>query len=227
MNRLSLIGKKIGMTSLFIDNVMTPVTIVKAQDNYFLGTKTYDQKQSIVITAFPVKEKKQKKSAAGLFKKNETPYCSEIKEFEIDGNKESLEKIKVGTKFEITDEMVGTTIDVRSVSKGKGFQGVMKRWNFAGLPASHGVSVSHRSLGSTGQRTLPGKVWKGKKMPGQMGSKNSCVKNLKILKVDKTDGLIFIKGSIPGGENSVVYITDAINLRGGKTFDVSINMQSN
>ena len=129
-----------------------------------------------------------------------------IKEFEIDKGIE----FNANTEMSIGDYLEGTLVDVRGRTIGKGFQGAMKRYGFGGLPASHGVSVTHRSLGSTGNRTLPGRVFKGKKMAGHMGDKNICVQNMLVYKVDKDANIIAIKGSIPGKQNAVVYITNAI-----------------
>ena len=113
--------------------------------------------------------------------------------------------------MEIGDYLLNTLVDVRAKTIGKGFQGAMKRWGFGGLPASHGVSLTHRSLGSTGNRTLPGRVFKGKKMAGHMGDRNICIQNLSVYKVDAENNIIAVRGSIPGNENGVVYITNISN----------------
>lgn len=214
MIKIALICKKIGMTSIFLDtghNV--PVTALLVENNFFLGKKTYKNKESVLIGSYSENKKVNKPQLKNL-EKSSLPLCNIVKEFEL-----SLDpslSISLGHKFEISEDSIGSIVDSVSFSKGKGFQGGMKRWGFKGLPASHGVSVSHRSIGSTGNRTEPGKVFKGKKMPGHMGNEKIRVQNLKIVSVDKEKNIIFVKGSIPGHENSTVYITDAVKKSNSK-----------
>ena len=120
--------------------------------------------------------------------------------------------LSVGDELSVEHFVAGQYVDVCSISKGKGFAGVMKRHNFAGLEATHGVSISHRSHGSTGQRQDPGKVFKGKKMAGHLGDERVTVQNLKVVATDAARGLLMVKGGVPGGENAWVYVTDAVKI---------------
>lgn len=213
MNRIALIGKKLGMTMIFKGAKAIPVTVVEILSNVVLSNSKDSRGYNFVTIAGGdiVKSKNVNKPQRNLFDKINKEYRRKIKTFNF--GKESNLNFAPGTDFVIDDFLLGFLIDVRGISKGKGFQGTIKRWNFGGMPASHGVSVTHRHLGSTGNRSLPGKVFKGKKMPGHMGSQNVCVKNLKIEKVVKSLSLIFISGSIPGANGDFVYITDSVNNR--------------
>jgi len=207
MSRIALIGKKLGMTTMFTEDAVVPVTLIKVLPNVVVETKKYENKCSLVLAGNEeIKESKLNKPQREQLKKNGIKPREEIKEFVIDENI----NFAPNTEMAIGDYLEGAIIDIRGHTIGKGFQGAMKRWGFGGLPASHGVSVTHRSLGSTGNRTLPGRVFKGKKMAGHMGDKNICIQNMEVFKVDKEDNIIAIKGSIPGKKNSVVYITNAV-----------------
>ena len=206
-----LIGKKIGISSHFAeDGKMTPITLIKIEECIVAETKTKDKHgyEAIQIASIEdeLKLSKVKKPQKKLFASLEIKPKRVLKEFRVDES----ESLKVGTVIDITHFEKGQKIDVIGTSIGKGFAGAMKRHNFSGLRASHGVSVSHRSHGSTGNSQDPGKVFKGKKMAGHMGSKRVTKQNLKIMDIDLDKKLIVIKGSVPGRRNSIVLIKDAV-----------------
>ncbi len=207
MSRIALIGKKLGMTSLFLDDKIVPVTLVKILPNYVLGVRDYGKKKSIVMSGNgEVKEKKINKPQAVALTKKNSKKCHVVKEFVFDKSANVAENMEMV----VGDYLNNAIVDVRSRTIGKGFQGAMKRYGFGGLCATHGVSLTHRSLGSTGNRTLPGRVFKGKKMAGHMGDKNVCVQNLTICCVDKDSNTVAIRGSIPGKSGAIVYINNAV-----------------
>ena len=213
---IALIGKKLGMTHIYDKNNICPVTLIEILPNEVFAIKSSESVNgynSIAIAgADEVKDSKVNKPQLSMFKKNNLKSRNVIKEFRFKNNSKEItfNNIKVGDKFTIGDYLLNAKIDIRGVSQGKGFQGAMKRWNFAGMPASHGVSLTHRSHGSTGNRTLPGRVFKGKKMAGHMGATNICMQNLIIKFVDVENNIIAVKGSVPGAQNTVVYITNSI-----------------
>ena len=206
---LGLLGKKIGMTREFLTNGQSvPVTVIKVETGRVLDVISKEVRgySAIKVGFFSIKNSKLTNQMKGYFTKKNTEPKKVLKEFRIDkveqfkeGNEVGLEILK-DTKF----------VDVRSKTIGKGFAGVMKRWNFGGLRASHGVSVSHRSHGSTGQRQDPGRVFKGKKMAGHMGDKFRTMLNLEIVKSDLENNLLYIKGSVPGSKNSTVLLRQSI-----------------
>lgn len=207
MSRIALIGKKLGMTNLFDEGSIVPVTLIKVLPNVVVGVREYKNKCGLVLAGNEeIKDTKVNKPQRAELNKKGVKCCRNVKEFSFN------EKISVptNTEMKVGDYLQGAVVDVRARSIGKGFQGAMKRYGFGGLPASHGVSLTHRSLGSTGNRTLPGRVFKGKKMAGHMGDKNVCVQNLPIVKVDTDSNIIAVRGSIPGKQNAVVYITNAM-----------------
>jgi large subunit ribosomal protein L3 len=155
---------------------------------------------------FKLKNSKLTKQMKGYFSKKNTEPKKILKEFRVDNNEQYKEGNELGLEI-FKDKKF---LDVRSKTIGKGFAGVMKRWNFGGLRASHGVSVSHRSHGSTGQRQDPGKVFKGKKMAGHMGDKLRTMLNLEIVKSDLENNLLYLKGSIPGSKNSTVLLRESV-----------------
>lgn len=196
---LELLGKKIGMTHLFKDDgAIVPLTMVQLYDNCVLSLATNEEKEfDFLSVAFEkaTNPKKVGKSVAGVFNKKSLPLFKKIHNSQI----------KKGTSLKVGDAIAvdsiiaaGDKIAIRGTTVGKGFAGVMKRWNFRGLEASHGVSVSHRSHGSTGQRQDPGKTFKGKKMAGHMGVENVTTKNLEVVLVDKEKSVIAVKGAVPG-----------------------------
>ena len=210
-NRLGLIAKKVGNSSFFSDNGnQIPVTIVKVEDCFVSGIKTIEKDGYSAVQLASIdksdKVKKINKPQRKIFTSLDIKPKKILKEFRVDNN--SLPKL--GTCFNVNHFEKNQYVDVSGVTIGKGFAGVMKRHNFSGLRASHGVSISHRSGGSTGQNQEPGKVFKGKKMAGHMGAKQATKQNLKLIDIDEENNLLVIKGSIPGKKNSIVYIKDSV-----------------
>ena len=206
---IGLIGTKIGMTREFIETGQSiPVTVIKVEKGRVLDVISKDKRgyNAVKIGFFKLKNSKLTKQMKGYFTKKNTEPKKILKEFRV----EDTEKYKEGNEFGLEIFKDTKFLDVRSKTIGKGFAGVMKRWNFGGLRASHGVSVSHRSHGSTGQRQDPGKVFKGKKMAGHLGDKFRTILNLEIIKSDLENNLLYLKGSIPGSKNSKVLIRESI-----------------
>ncbi len=202
---IGLIGKKIGMTREFIDSGLSiPVTILAVEKGRIINVFTKDKRgyDAIQVGFGKIKSSKLKKQMKGFFAKKSTEPRRFLKEFRVENILEYKEGNEIGLEL-FKDEKF---VDIRSKTIGKGFAGVMKRHNFSGLKASHGVSVSHRAHGSTGQNQDPGRVFKGKKMAGHMGDKFRTIQNLEIIKSDVENSLIFVKGSIPGSKNSMVLI---------------------
>ena len=206
---IGLIGKKIGMTREFFDlGISVPVTVIAIEKGRILDVITKEKRgyDAIRVGFGKIKTSKITKQMKGVFAKKNTEPKKILKEFRVKNTSEFKEGNEVGLELFKDQKFV----DVTSKTIGKGFAGVMKRHNFGGLRASHGVSVSHRSHGSTGQRQDPGKVFKGKKMAGHMGDKFRTILNLEIIKSDLENNLIFLKGSIPGSKNSTVIIRAAV-----------------
>ena len=202
---IGLIGKKIGMTREFIDSGLSiPVTIVAVEKGRIINVFTKDKRGYVAIQVGfgKIKSSKLKKQMKVFFAKKSTEPRRFLKEFRVENILEYKEGNEIGLEL-FKDEKF---VDIRAKTIGKGFAGVMKRHNFSGLRASHGVSVSHRSMGSSGQNQDPGRVFKGKKMAGHMGDKFRTIQNLEIIKSDVENSLIFVKGSIPGSKNSMVLI---------------------
>jgi len=204
---LELVGKKIGMSHLFNDNgAAIPLTMLQVYDNCVLDLAVNEDKDfDSLLVAFEktTDAKKISKSVAGIFNKKAVPLFKKIRGSQV---KKGLQ-LKTGDSITIDSiAKVGDKIDVAGISMGKGFAGPMKRWNFRGLEASHGVSVSHRSHGSTGQRQDPGKTFKGKKMAGHMGVDKITVKNVEILMIDTEKSIIAVKGAIPGNSGGDVIL---------------------
>ena len=205
---LGLVGKKIGMTREFFDSgVSVPVTVVKIEKGRIIDVYTKEKNGYSAIKLGFVKQKSSKltNQMKGFFSKKSTEPRKIIKEFRV----EKPEEYKTGSEIGLETFKDTKFIDVRSQTIGKGFAGPMKRWNFSGLRATHGVSVSHRSHGSTGQRQDPGKVFKGKKMAGHMGDKLRTIQNIEIIKSDLENNLLYLKGSIPGSKNTEVMVKKA------------------
>ena len=206
---LGLLGTKIGMTREFLNSGQSvPVTVIKVEKARVLDVITKDSRgyNAVKVGFFKVKSSKISKSMKGYFTKKNTEAKKILKEYRV----EKPEDYKEGNELGLEVFKDKKFVDVKSKTIGKGFAGVMKRWNFGGLRASHGVSVSHRSHGSTGQRQDPGKVFKGKKMAGHMGDKYRTMLNLEIIKSDIENDLLFIRGSIPGSKNSTVFLRGSI-----------------
>ena len=209
MSEIGLIGKKIGMTREFFKTGQSvPVTVLKIEKGRVIQLIDKEKRgyNAIQLGFGGIKNSKLSKSMKGYFSKKNTEAKKILKEFKV----KDLEQYKEGNEFGIEIFKDIKFLDVRSKTIGKGFAGAMKRHNFGGLRASHGVSISHRAHGSTGQNQDPGKVFKGKKMAGHMGNKLRTMQNLEIIKTDISNELIYIKGSIPGSKNSEVLIKKAV-----------------
>ena len=206
---LGLLGTKIGMTREFIKGGQSvPVTVIRVEKGRVLDLIDKEKRgySAVKVGFFKLKNSKLTKQMKGYFTKKNTEPKKILKEFRV----EKIEDFKEGNEFGLEIFKDKKYIDVRSKTIGKGFAGVMKRWNFGGLRASHGVSVSHRSHGSTGQRQDPGKVFKGKKMAGHMGDKYRTRLNLEIIKSDLENSLLYLRGSVPGSKNSTVLLRESI-----------------
>ena len=209
MNEIGLVGKKIGMTREFYKTGQSiPVTVLKIEKGRVINViEKKDRGYNAIQLGFgKIKNSKLTKSMKGYFSKKNTEPKKKLKEFRV----QDTENYKPGNEFglEIFNDI--KFVDIKSKTIGKGFAGGMKRHNFSGLRATHGVSVSHRSHGSTGQRQDPGKVFKGKKMAGHMGDKIRTMQNIEIIKSDLENELLFIKGSIPGAKNSEVLVKKSV-----------------
>ena len=203
--RIGLIGKKIGMTREFLDSGPSiPVTVLSVEKGRILDIITKEKRgyDAIQVGFGKIKNSKLTKQMKGFFTKKSTEPKRFIREFRV----ENVSEYKAGNEIGLELFKDQKFVDIKSKTIGKGFAGVMKRYNFAGLRASHGVSVSHRSHGSTGQNQDPGKVFKGKKMAGHMGDKFRTIQNLEIIKSDEENNLIYVKGSVPGAKNSIILI---------------------
>tara|TARA_B100002052_G_scaffold290314_1_gene308758 strand:+ start:113 stop:823 length:711 start_codon:yes stop_codon:yes gene_type:complete len=209
MSEIALIGKKIGMSREFFKTGQSiPVTVLKMEPGRIIQLIEKEKRgyQAIQVGYGKIKNSKLTKSMKGYFAKKNTEPKKILKEFKVN----NLESYKEGNEFGIEIFKDVKFVDVKSKTIGKGFAGAMKRHNFSGLRASHGVSISHRAHGSTGQNQDPGKVFKGKKMAGHMGSKVRTMQNIEIIKTDTENNLIYLKGSIPGSKNTEVMIKKAI-----------------
>ena len=209
MNEIALIGKKLGMSREFYKTGQSvPVTVVKMEKGRVIQVINEEKRgyKAVQIGFGKIKNSKITKSMKGYFAKKNTEPKKILKEFRV----ASLENFKEGNEFGIEIFKDIKFVDIKSRTIGKGFAGVMKRYNFSGLGASHGVSISHRSGGSTGQNQDPGKVFKNKKMPGHMGDKLRTIQNIEIIKSDPENDLLYLKGSIPGSKNSEVLVKKAV-----------------
>ena len=206
---IGLIGKKIGMTREFVESGQSiPVTVIRVEKGRVLDVISKEKRgyNAVKVGFLKMKNSKLTKQMKGYFAKKNTEPKKILKEFRIENNDNFKEGNEIGLEI-FKDKKF---LDVKSKTIGKGFAGVMKRWNFGGLRASHGVSVSHRSHGSTGQRQDPGKVFKGKKMAGHMGDKFRTMLNLEIIKSDLDNNLLYLKGSIPGSKNSTILLRESV-----------------
>ena len=213
MSEIALIGKKIGMSREFYKTGQSvPVTVLKMETGRIIQVISKEKRgyQAVQIGFGKIKSSKIKKPMKGYFAKKNTEAKKILKEFRVSNTEEYKEGNELG--IEIFKEV--KFVDVRSKTIGKGFAGAMKRHNFSGLRASHGVSISHRAHGSTGQNQDPGKVFKGKKMAGHMGNKLRTMQNIEIIKTDAENNLMYLKGSIPGSKNSDVLVKKSVkNIR--------------
>ena len=209
MSEIGLIGKKIGMTREFYKTGQSvPVTIVKMEKARVIQVIEQDKRgyKAVQLGYGKIKNSKLTKAMKNFYTKKNTEAKRKLKEFRV----EKTENYKEGNEFGLEIFNETKFVDIKSKTIGKGFAGVMKRHNFSGLRATHGVSVSHRSHGSTGQRQDPGKVFKGKKMAGHMGDKIRTMQNIEIIKSDIENDLLYLKGSIPGSKNTEVLVKKAI-----------------
>ena len=192
-----------------------PVTVIKVEKGRVLDVIDSEKRgyKAVKLGFFKIKNSKLTNQMKGYFAKKNTEPKKVLKEFRVDNSDQFKEGNELGLEI-FKDKKF---LDVRSKTIGKGFAGVMKRWNFGGLRASHGVSVSHRSHGSTGQRQDPGKVFKGKKMAGHMGDKMRTMLNLEIVKSDLDNDLLYLRGSIPGAKNTTVYLRESVKVVRRKT----------
>jgi len=207
--RSGLIAQKLGMTRIFTDEgEHVPVTVLKVDNCQVVAVRTEDKDgyTAVQLGAGAIKVKNVTQPMRGHFAKARVEPKRKLVEFRV--TPDAL--IEVGAELSVAHFIPGQFVDVQGTSIGKGFAGAMKRWNFGGLRASHGVSVSHRSHGSTGNRQDPGKVFKNKKMAGHLGDETVTVMNLKVVSVDETRGLILVKGAVPGSEGGWVKIRDAV-----------------
>ena len=218
MSEIALIGKKIGMTREFYKSgQLVPVTVIKMEKARVIQVIEQDKRgyKAVQLGYGKIKNSKLTKSMKGYFSKKNTEAKIKLKEYRV----ENTENYKEGNEFGLEIFKDIKFVDTRSKTIGKGFAGAMKRHNFGGLRATHGVSVSHRSHGSTGQRQDPGKVFKGKKMAGHMGDKLRTMHNIEIIKTDLDNELLYLKGSIPGSKNSEVMVKKSVKNTNKLTID--------
>ncbi len=209
MDNLALIGKKIGMSREFFKTGQSvPVTVLKMETGRVINVINKENRgyRAVQIGFGKIKNSKLTKAMKGYFAKKNTEPKKTLKEFRLENTENFKEGNEIG--LEIFENV--KFVDVKSKTIGKGFAGAMKRHNFGGLRATHGVSISHRSHGSTGQRQDPGKVFKGKKMAGHMGDKIRTIQNIEVIKTDKENNLLYLKGSIPGSKNTEVLIRKSV-----------------
>ena len=207
--RSGVIAKKLGMTRLFLENgTQVPVTVLQLDNLQVVAQRTADKDgyTAVQLGAGSAKAKNTTAAQRGHFAKANVAPKRKIAEFRV--SPENL--IGVGEEITADHYAAGQFVDIAGTSIGKGFAGGMKRWNFGGLRASHGVSVSHRSHGSTGQCQDPGKVFKGKKMAGHLGAVRVTTQNIQVVRTDADRGLIMVKGSVPGNKGGWVTIKDAV-----------------
>ena len=213
IQKIGLIGKKIGMTREFYKSGQSvPVTAVKIDKGRIIQLISKDQRgyNAVQVGFGKIKNSKLSKQMKGFYSKKNTEPKKVLKEFRVS----KLDNYKEGNELGLEIFKDAKFVDVRSKTIGKGFAGAMKRHNFAGLRASHGVSISHRAHGSTGQNQDPGKVFKGKKMAGHMGSKMRTKQNIEIIKTDLENDIMYLKGSIPGSRNTEVLVKQSVkNIR--------------
>jgi len=209
--RTGVIAKKLGMTRLFQDDGRhVPVTVLALEGVQVVSVREKDRDgyTAVQLGAGTAKSKNVAKPQRGQFGKAEVEPKAILAEFRVDADG----LLEVGAEISADHYVAGQFVDIQGRTQGKGFAGGMKRWGFGGLRATHGVSVSHRSLGSTGQRQDPGKVFKNKKMAGHMGDKYRTQQNLEIVGTDVERGLIFVKGSVPGSKGGWLFVKDSVKV---------------
>ena len=209
--RTGLIARKVGMTRVYAeDGEHIPVTVMQLEGCQVVGQRTNDKNgyTAVQLGAGVAKPKRLTKADRGQFAKANVEPKMKLAEFRV--SEDNL--VDVGAELSAKHFLVGQRVDVTGSTIGKGFAGAMKRWNFGGLRATHGVSISHRSHGSTGQRQDPGRVFKNKKMAGHMGDRNRTTQNIEVVRVDEDRGLILLKGAVPGPKGGWVEIRDAVRM---------------
>ena len=196
-----LLGKKLGMTQIYDESVLEPVTVIEAGPCRVVAIKTRDRDgyEAVQLSFGDVKERKLSKAEAGHLKKHQAAPSRHLREFLKTGD------ISVGQIVKVDMFKKGDWVDVVGISKGKGFQGVMKRHNYSGGPESHG-SMFHRAPGSIGSSSYPSRVWKNKALPGHMGAELVTVHRLKVIDARPDENLLFVRGAVPGGENGIVMV---------------------
>ena len=221
MRDIALIGKKIGMTREFYKTGQSvPVTVIKMEKARVIQVIDSEKRgyKAVQLGYGKIKNSKLTKAMKGYFAKKNTEAKKKLKEFRV----ENVENFKEGNEFGLEIFKDIKFVDTKSKTIGKGFAGAMKRHNFGGLRATHGVSISHRSHGSTGQRQDPGKVFKGKKMAGHMGDKLRTMQNIEIIKTDLENELLYLKGSIPGSKNAEIIVKGSVKTINKLTIDEKI-----
>ena len=221
MKDIALVGKKIGMTREFYKTGQSvPVTVLKMEKARVIDVIDSEKRgyKAVQLGYGKIKNSKLSKAMKGYFAKKNTEAKKRLKEFRV----QNVENFKEGNEFGLEIFKDIKFVDTKSKTIGKGFAGAMKRHNFGGLRATHGVSISHRSHGSTGQRQDPGKVFKGKKMAGHMGDKLRTMQNIEIIKTDLENELLYLKGSIPGSKNSEVIVKGSVKNINKLTIDEKI-----
>ena len=209
--RTGVIAKKMGMTRLFqADGRHVPVTVLQLEEVQVVGRREMDRDgyTAVALGAGVAKAKNVNKPQRAIFGLAEVEPKAKVVEFRV--AEDAL--LDLGSTISADHFVAGQMVDIQGVTQGKGFAGGMKRWGFGGLRATHGVSVSHRSLGSTGQRQDPGRVFKNKKMAGHMGAKNRTQQNLEIVRTDAERGLLFVKGSVPGSKGGWLTVKDSVKI---------------
>jgi len=210
---IGLVGRKCGMTRIFTeDGSSVPVTVVEVAPNKVTQVKTVDTDgySAIQITQGAKKASRVNKASAGHFAKAGVEAGSGLWEFRTEQSEEAFE---IGQELTVSRFEAGQIVDVTGQSKGKGFQGGVKRWNFAMQDATHGNSISHRAPGSIGQCQTPGRVWKGKKMAGHMGAAQVTTQNLEVVRVDADTNVILIKGAVPGASGGEIILRPAVKVK--------------
>jgi len=209
--RTGVIAKKMGMTRIFqADGRHVPVTVLQLEELQVVGRRETDRDgyTAVALGAGKAKAKNVNKPQRGMFGKAEVEPKAKVVEFRV--AEDAL--LELGATITADHFVAGQMVDIQGVTQGKGFAGAMKRWNFGGLRATHGVSVSHRSHGSTGNRQDPGRVFKNKKMAGHMGARNRTQQNLEIVRTDAVRGLLFVKGSVPGSKGGWLTVKDSVKI---------------
>ena len=209
--RTGVIAKKMGMTRLFQDDGRhVPVTVLQLDGLQVVSVREKDRDGYVAVQlgAGSAKSKNVAKPQRGHFGKSEVEPKAKLVEFRVADDA----VLEVGAEIAADHYVAGQMVDIQGVTQGKGFAGAMKRWNFGGMRATHGVSVSHRAHGSTGQRQDPGRVFKNKKMAGHMGARNRTQQNLEIVSTDVARGLIFVKGSVPGSKGGWLIVKDSVKV---------------